>query len=1068
MRFLAAKTGCKLSVQGEDYVLNPLSYPEVNIHDILAGEYGYVYRTVRECAHIREIRLEAEKIPGFPATVTDLSAVPGGSKVLIMRVGGLGDMVMLTPVLRYIKETLPPDTELTLATFRYAQGLFEKGGLVQRVIPSPVRLSRLLEYDYVIEFFEEDDVSDCRTSNMTDHYFRVIGVDGRAIDLLRKRPFLPPDTASAADVADFFARARRAPWQAVALMSLFSSDRTRDFPFPLFEQLVKRFERVLFVVPYQDADRFRGKTEGLGAGNVVFLHTAESLTDYLTAIFCSDIVVSPDSSAYHVAAAYGKPAIALFGSIDPGLRTRYYPTVTPLCGFYQGEFCTSPCGVSNAKWIRLDDAAGREIQRRNLYDPEKGCPEALRRSTDYSPCLLAVPAEDLFQAFARGLEKSALEKNKATHDAKRMKRMKTKKKEPTLSACMIVKNEEALLPQCLESIRNVVDEMVIVDTGSTDGTVRIAESFGAKVYHHPWENDFSKHRNQSISYASGDWILIIDADEKLDAASAPLVRKAIRESSSPMVAVMVRSFTEKSGITGGGLSVRLFQNGRGIHYEGIIHNQIQIIARPRYYPIVFWHYGYNLDEETLRRKRRRSLDLLLKQAEASPDDPVTHHHLAVTYFAEKMWAEAVASAEKTLELQREKAVAGIGWTFFIRSFSLYKLGRLDEAIEKARGGLEPFPRSIDLHHLLACLSLEKKDHNSVFRHAAAYFRLKREYEQDPSAFGLDVFEMDQKEGDVHMAEGFSLYLLGRREEAFTAMMKAEQTLRENRGEKLGQIGRFYFSREEYEKALHFFQAIGIQEAPFDRNILAVPHCLEKLGRSAEICDFYDGLHRTYPGEGEPLFQKGLYLLQTKDYEGAAEAFGLAGQLAPGRVDILFNLGVAFAYLGKTGSAEEAYLGALKLDPDHSDVSLNLGILYYREGRHEEARPHLEKACAAEQAGLYPMLALSHVCARTGEIERIVPLCGRLLRSLDLPDHHQLERVSDLGHLFYQISREFLHRRDLTCHEIAYRVGHLLAGQYPAPLLAMAEEAIRMGENRAGRGLLRFIEDAYPHLKESRM
>ena len=83
----------------------------------------------------------------------------------------------------------------------------------------------------------------------------------------------------------------------------------------------------------------------------------------------------------------------------------------------------------------------------------------------------------------------------------------------TISACMIVKNAEELLPQCLESVKDVVDEIIVVDTGSTDKSIEIAESYGAKMYHHPWENDFSKHRNQSIGYATGDWILWIDADE---------------------------------------------------------------------------------------------------------------------------------------------------------------------------------------------------------------------------------------------------------------------------------------------------------------------------------------------------------------------------------------------------------------------------------------------------------------------------------------------------------------------------------------------------------------------------
>ncbi|MFN3533586.1 MAG: glycosyltransferase family 2 protein, partial [Candidatus Brocadia sp.] len=98
---------------------------------------------------------------------------------------------------------------------------------------------------------------------------------------------------------------------------------------------------------------------------------------------------------------------------------------------------------------------------------------------------------------------------------------------PTLSACMIVKNEEKFLPQCLQSIKDAVDEVIIVDTGSTDKTVEIAKSFGARVYHHPWKNSFSEARNHSLSYATGDWILQIDADEALEQTDIPLLHKLI-------------------------------------------------------------------------------------------------------------------------------------------------------------------------------------------------------------------------------------------------------------------------------------------------------------------------------------------------------------------------------------------------------------------------------------------------------------------------------------------------------------------------------------------------------------
>ena len=84
-----------------------------------------------------------------------------------------------------------------------------------------------------------------------------------------------------------------------------------------------------------------------------------------------------------------------------------------------------------------------------------------------------------------------------------------------VSLCMIVKNEENYLPNCLNSIKDIVDEIIVVDTGSTDKTVDIAKSFGAKVYYFPWRNNFSEARNESLKYATKDWILILDADDEL-------------------------------------------------------------------------------------------------------------------------------------------------------------------------------------------------------------------------------------------------------------------------------------------------------------------------------------------------------------------------------------------------------------------------------------------------------------------------------------------------------------------------------------------------------------------------
>ncbi|MER3435487.1 MAG: glycosyltransferase [Leptolyngbya sp. ERB_1_1] len=94
---------------------------------------------------------------------------------------------------------------------------------------------------------------------------------------------------------------------------------------------------------------------------------------------------------------------------------------------------------------------------------------------------------------------------------------------------MIVKNEEKNLPQCLLSVRDLVDEMIVLDTGSSDRTIEIAKSFGAEVHSYEWCNDFSAARNESLKYAQGEWVLVLDADEVLVPEIVPTLKRAVEQ-----------------------------------------------------------------------------------------------------------------------------------------------------------------------------------------------------------------------------------------------------------------------------------------------------------------------------------------------------------------------------------------------------------------------------------------------------------------------------------------------------------------------------------------------------------
>lgn len=185
----------------------------------------------------------------------------------------------------------------------------------------------------------------------------------------------------------------------------------------------------------------------------------------------------------------------------------------------------------------------------------------------------------------------------------------------TLSLSMIVKNEEKHLARCLSSVKDVVDEIIIVDTGSTDKTIEIAESFNAKIYNFDWVNDFSAARNFALSKCSGDWILYLDADEELNLICIEELLKY--KSHLPAgVYCIVKSLGSASTIESVMKYPRLFANIPGVEFAGKVHEQIIDSLRKNKIPLVeseieIIHHGYAIDEYGLQKKKERNLSLLL-------------------------------------------------------------------------------------------------------------------------------------------------------------------------------------------------------------------------------------------------------------------------------------------------------------------------------------------------------------------------------------------------------------------------------------------------------------------------
>jgi tetratricopeptide (TPR) repeat protein len=201
---------------------------------------------------------------------------------------------------------------------------------------------------------------------------------------------------------------------------------------------------------------------------------------------------------------------------------------------------------------------------------------------------------------------------------------------PLLSAALIVRDESQFITGCIESLSGIVDETIVVDTGSVDGTPDLARRLGAQVLHRPWNDDFSEARNVALDAARGRWILYIDADERLTEADRSSVEQLLSNASEVAFRLLFRPTLASTPYR----EYRLWRNDPRIRFEGIIHEKvvpaIHRVAEEDGRPIgnadfMLVHLGYEGDQT---RKHLRNLPLLRRQLEREPQNLFAWNHLA--------------------------------------------------------------------------------------------------------------------------------------------------------------------------------------------------------------------------------------------------------------------------------------------------------------------------------------------------------------------------------------------------------------------------------------------------------
>ncbi len=417
-----------------------------------------------------------------------------------------------------------------------------------------------------------------------------------------------------------------------------------------------------------------------------------------------------------------------------------------------------------------------------------------------------------------------------------------KNKTCTLSLCMIVKNEEKYLDDCLKSVKDAVQQIVIIDTGSTDGTVEIAKKYKAEVHHFKWIDDFSAARNESIKYTSGDWILWIDADERLKPDSISKLKKLLKpEKKAVAYIIQIHNFMQDKSDIKISSAHRLFNNHKGIYFSGRIHEQItpsvsSLKGEERQSDVVLEHLGYGLDDESQNKKNLRNSKLLERMVKESPGSAYPHFTLAQHYGLTGEPQKAVKHYETAYKQKQFDApmTASLLNTMAEAYVTLKNFSRANELCLRS---VRMIPMQVGGYYMLYKSAAEQNKNEEVLKWLKTLHEKNFQMKITAKSISTDVLISEDKilysMGSLHLKSGDM-------DKALSCFEKVYQSMTDNAGllEKMAVIS---IQKGYYEKAEKYLRNLNqILDNDFKYlDMLAV--VLIKLQKFEEAITVYESM-----------------------------------------------------------------------------------------------------------------------------------------------------------------------------------------------------------------------------------
>jgi glycosyltransferase involved in cell wall biosynthesis len=294
---------------------------------------------------------------------------------------------------------------------------------------------------------------------------------------------------------------------------------------------------------------------------------------------------------------------------------------------------------------------------------------------------------------------------------------------------MIVKNEEEWMEKCLKSAVQIADEIIIVDTGSTDSTKDICNQYHATVYNFDWTESFSKARNFGLKRASGEWILWLDADEELELENAADFKNTLNSNEKNVWMVPLvnyyGTFPPSPNRAYLFASHRLFRNNKGFKFMGNIHEYLNLQQIPEHsLPEIIsnakiHHYGYMDPVVKDKKKYERNLSMLQKERSSPNYSPWIDYHIASEYYRANRYEEAFDQVNLSILRFLQQNHIPPSLLYKLKYQILITLGSFEGAYEGIEKAIDLYPEYVDLHFYKGLILYGKKRFEeaiSVFMH----------------------------------------------------------------------------------------------------------------------------------------------------------------------------------------------------------------------------------------------------------------------------------------------------------------------------------------------------------------